>query len=637
MGFGQSGTVVQENKYRVFILAILIFIVFVIYLIKLFNIQVINSFQYQNKANITSSRSEKIDAQRGRIYGSDSNIPLATNIDSFTLMVTPAELGEIEPITLLQRLDNNLIDGLDVEKVFERFPTYWANSYVNIEIKEGVTYEELTRISENIELYPGLKWEPRPYRYYNQADSISHILGYVGNISTEQLYVLYNEGYDQNSILGKSGIEKVYDSYLRGIDGLRTKRVDVKGRSLEDQYHIEPPINGYDIYISIDASLQRLAEKALGERKGAVVVLKPETGEILAMVSYPSYNPNLFASNGSQGYKELSLDPNNPFLNRAIQSAYAPASSFKVLMSIIIAEENIVPLNHQVLCTGEMVLGDRVFKCHKESGHGYVDLESALAESCNIYFGTIGMDIGIETISEYANSMGLGEFTEIDLLGEISGIMPDPDWKKNTYNNAWTGGDTLNVSVGQGFSSFTPLQMANMVAMIVNDGVNYKPRILSSIVDPQTGRIVEEIEKEELHRFDLQDSTWETVRNAMSSVSEEGTANVVTRFLSIPIAGKTGTGEVGLEEKFHSWFISYGPYDNFNQNDDKIVVVAMVEAYNETWDWWAPKTAGVIYEGYFNDTSYEETIRDMRERGVWFAYEMPLPEDLKADDREVVE
>ncbi|GAB1482796.1 hypothetical protein MASR2M78_16120 [Treponema sp.] len=379
---------------------------------------------------------------------------------------------------------------------------------------------------------------------------------------------------------------------------------------------------GKNLVLTIDRSIQTLAEKALGERMGAVVVMKPTTGEILAMVSYPWYDPNIFNQSrvGNQ-YQALLDDPKKPFLNRAIQSHYPPASTFKIVMTTGILAENSFPPEKTVDCDGELNYGDRVFRCHiRRPGHGPLNLHDALAQSCDVYFWIVGRDfLGVERIVSYARDFGFGTATGIDLPGEIAGFVPTPQWKDRRFHEKWLGGDTMNMAIGQGYTLTTPLQMADMVAMTLNDGVIYTPHVLKEIRDPITGAIITSVRPTVLHKSEVSPEIFATVRENMRGVVSEGTARFPVNIKAVEIAGKTGTGEVGLADHWHSWFAAYAPYKTDNP-DERIVVAIIVEASNK-WEWWAPYASAIIYQGIFAQQSYEEAVK-----ALGFQYLMPRQE-----------
>ena len=611
---------------RLTILAVLILGTFLLFVSQLFKLQVVDNLIWEGRAKAVARRSEPLLAQRGLIWDRNVDEPLGMNINSYAIYVTPAETAPEGPDELSGRLASAL--EMSKEDVLEKLPASWQNSYNPVEIKDGIPYDTVVRLAESLEKYPGVSWSSKPYRWYNDVGAISHVLGYVGDITTEELQILYNRGYANNASLGKSGIEKSFDSLLRGKDGRIFRTVDVRGRNQGNEADIVPPESGLDIVLTLDRHIQDLAEKALGPRKGALVVLKPATGEILAMVSYPSYDPNSFTEKGPGNFGNLSLNPDFPFLNRALQSSFAPASTFKLVVAAALLGEDAVDPAQTVECRGVMRLGNRDFYCHKRSGHGHLDLRGAIENSCNIYFGTMGVEkLGIDVIAEYARAFGLGSVTGIELDGEVEGVVPGKAWKEEIYNTRWTAGDTLNASIGQGFVAVTPLQMANVLAAIANDGLIYKPHLLKEVRDSGTGAVLDSTEPEILRRIDkLEPDDWDYLQSAMRGVITEGTGLWAIYTQAVEVAGKTGTGEVGIADRWHDWFVAYGPYETENP-EDRVVVITMAEA-SEDYDWWAPKATDIVFEGIFADRTYEEVIEEWRRRRVWWSWdnlELPKP------------
>ncbi|HAK44817.1 MAG TPA: penicillin-binding protein 2 [Spirochaeta sp.] len=607
----------EVPKLRIVFIMVFITAAFILYTVNLASMQIVNFSEYQRRAKEVASREAVILAQRGEIYDRNKDYPIVMNISSFAVYVTPGELQEDQK----EKLKINLNDYLRINfnELDRKIPIDTTGSFQPVELKDALQYEEIIYIAEHIEDFPGISWQSKPIRGYPEQGSISHVIGYVGNITSEDLQILYNKGYDRNSTIGKSGIEKQYDMLLRGKDGTRMRMVDVKGRRIEGDSQLIPPENGNSLVLSIDRNIQKLCEKALGERIGSVVVMKPSTGEILAMVSYPYYNPNLFYTDKSkEEYTRLSLDPRFPFINRAIQSGYAPASTFKVFMTSAVLEENAFPLNSMITCDGSMTLGDRTFNCHKLSGHGPLNLADALAQSCNVFFYTMGVEyLGIDKIVDYSTRFGFGAYTGIDLPGEIRGLVPSPEWKDEVYHTNWVGGDTMNVSIGQGALNVTPLQMASAISLIVNDGISYKPHILTQVLDQTTGEVLSEIEPEILKTSNISRNTLKTLREYMRGVITDGTAKYVITTKAVDVAGKTGTGQMGLQDQWDSWFVSYAPYETDN-SDEQIVLVINVEGVNK-WEWWAPKAADMILQGIFAEQNYEEVLDEFRNR--WYIRE----------------
>ena len=599
---------VSLNKdFKLVVLSLVIVFSFALYTLKLFSMQVLEGEVYRQQSEDISSRVKTIPAQRGEIYDRNATVPMVVNTDSFAVDVIPGEIPQGKYDTVAAKL----AEILDIDKKFidSKIPDNVRKSYTAIEVKSSVPFSMISNIAENKNDLPGVSWRSKPLRSYVQTGSISHILGYVGDITREELKVMYNQGYTNTSIVGKTGIEKQYDSILQGVPGRESTTVDVRGRLLSDALTVTSPEMGKNLVLTIDSDIQTLAEKALGDRVGAAVVLKPSTGEILAMVSYPYFDSNLFSSeNSSQEYAKMVNAANNPLLNRAINAAYPPASTFKVIMSAAMLAEQSMPAEKKVECTGFIRYGDRTFRCHiGVPGHGYMDLKNALAQSCNVYYWTLGRDyIGIDMIASYAQEFGLGRSLNIDLPSHSAGFIPTAQWKERRYHEKWLGGDTLSAAIGQGYTTVTPLHMANAIAMVVNEGVIYKPHLLKEIREPASGDVISEIKPEVLHQSNISQSVWRTVKDAMRHTVTNGTVQFPLKNKVVKIAGKSGTAEVAqYKNQWHSWFVAYAPYDG--PVEDTIITVVLVEALN-VWEWWAPYATNIIMQGIFANQDYDQAV-----------------------------
>ncbi len=598
----------QQWSDRTPLLKILVIALCSVYVIYLFNLQVMRGNEFNVQAQKFALQAVKIPAARGEIFDRTNTLPLVTNEEAFSVEIIPAEISNAERDLIFARVAS--LTGIDIEDIRKKIPPKYYHLYQPIAVTASASYSIITQLAEHKEDYPGVYWNSRPLRRYLDVGSLAHVLGYVGEISRDEYKILFNKGYSENDMIGKDGIEKAYDSILKGKDGRFLKTVDVKGKDLDvQQTEVETPKPGKRLVLTIDGSMQRLAEKALGNRMGSVIVLKPTNGEILAMVSYPWYDPNIFSSTrAGNEYAKLLADPNNPLINRAIQSSYPPASTFKTVLTTAILEEKAFSPDARITCRGVLDYGNRDWNCWVHSpGHGPLSLNAALAQSCDIYFWTVGRDnLGVENIASYAGDFGYGKRTGIDLPGENSGMVPTPKWKEQTYNERWTLGDTMNLSIGQGYMLSTPLQVADMIAMIVNDGVIYKPHLLKEIRDTETGALIQSVEREEIARSSISRTTFEKVRTALRGVITVGSAQVPVSTKAVQVAGKTGTAEIGLKDRWHSWFASYGPYGA--APEDQIIVVTMIEASNP-WEWWAPYAANVIFQGAFTGQDAETAAK----------------------------
>lgn len=603
-GASSESSFTEKNK-RIIILGIILVITFIVYIYRLFSMQVIQGEQYRNRSRRISSQVNTIPAQRGEIFDRNAGMPMVINTDSFAVEITPGEIPTGYYDTVATRLAQYLgISKFDIDR---KIPLKFRKSYASITIKSNVPFSIISNIAENRTDLPGVSWVSKPIRNYVETGSLSHIIGYVGDITQEEMNVMYNQGYTQNSIIGKTGIEKQYDSLLQGIPGSESRTVDVRGRIISDAPVVTPPQMGKNLVLTIDTRIQTLAEKTLGKRVGAVVVLKPATGEVLAMVSYPYFDPNLFnTDNASSEYLKLANSPDKPLLNRAVNASYPPGSTFKIIMSTAVLQEKAFPPNKKIECTGKIVYGGRIFHCHlHEPGHGWLDLKNGLAQSCDIYFWTIGRDyLGIDKISSYSHEFGLGESTKIDLPSQSSGFIPTAKWKERRYHEKWLGGDTMSASIGQGYILSTPLQIADMMAMVCNSGTIYKPHLLKEVRDPVTNDVIQEIKPEVLFKSNIEADVWKTVQEDLRYTITDGTPAYPMHNKTVQSAGKTGTSEVAqYKNSWHSWMVAYAPYDA--PVEDQVVVATLVEACNP-WEWWAPYATNIILQGIFAKQTYEE-------------------------------
>ena len=610
----------DDQLQRIRLFRILLVFAFMIYSVRLFSMQILSGDVYLTRAQDISRRTYSIPTQRGEIYDRNLSRPLVINRDSFAVSITPAEIPRSNMEEVIETVSQVL--EISPDEIRAKLPSQYIQLYQPLEIASNVPFSKIAALAERKNILPGVSWQSKFIRNYIDAGSLSHIIGYVGDITRDELTTLYNLGYQQGDVIGKAGIERQYDQLLRGRPGWETRTVDSRGRRITGRENIiVPPVMGKNLVLTIDIDLQTLVEKALGERIGSVVVIRPATGEILAMVSYPWYDPNIFTEGIPADYRSLADDPNKPFINRAIQASYPPASAFKIVMTTGILAESVFPPEQTILCRGLINYGNRDWNCHiRQPGHGRLNLRNGLAQSCNIYYWTVGRDyLGAERIVNYSREYGFGENTGIDLPGEIAGFIPTPQWKERRFHERWVLGDTMNISIGQGFLLVTPIQMANMVSMVVNDGIIYQPHLLKEVRDPVNGAIEQTTIPQVIHRSSIEPQIFENVRQDMRAVITSGTAQYPMNLRSVQIAGKTGTGQAGTLDGNHSWFVAYAPYDSTDPQE-VIAVAVIVEAVNR-WEWWAPYASAVIFQGYFADQTFEQAVRTLG-----FTHIMPLQE-----------
>lgn len=604
-----------RKNYKIAFLGLLIVVTFGLYALRLFTLQIINGDDYRKQSVRISRTITTISPQRGEIFDRNAQLPMVINTDSFAVDIRPGEIPSDHFDTVITKLSEYL--GISKLTIDKKIPKKKRNSFSPIEIKTNVPFDVISNIAENLTDLPGVSWRNKPVRNYVETGSICHVLGYVGNITSEELNLMFNSGYEANSVVGKTGIERQYDSLLKGEPGSISRTVDVHGRILNDTPVVTPPKSGKNLILTIDNRIQRLAEKALGERIGAAVVLKPASGEVIAMVSYPYFDANVFSTDDSSvQYAMLASDKNKPMLNRVVNAEYPPASTFKTIMSTAILSEKLFPSAKKIECPGRITYGDRVFRCHVGvPGHGWLDLKNALAQSCDVYFWVLGTDyLGVDRISSYAQEFGFGQSLEIDLPAQTKGTVPTAQWKWRKYREKWLGGDTMNISIGQGYTLVTPLHVANMMAMVCNSGKIYRPHLLKEVRDPsKNNEVIREVKPEVLHESTVDPEVWKEVQRALRYTISDGTAVYPMHNTTVQIAGKTGTAEVNGygKDHWHSWMAAYAPYDA--PPEDQYVVVVLVEAVNK-WEWWAPYATNIIIQGIINDQTFDESVDALKFR-----------------------
>ena len=493
--------------------------------------------------------------------------------------------------------------------------------YMPIRLKTNVDFETVARIEEK--RLPGVVIEVEPIRNYIYGSEAAHIFGYVGEISKNELEALKDKGYRAGDLVGKMGLEKVLEPYLKGTNGGKQVEVNAFGKPIKVLGEI-PPVPGDTIILTIDSELQRVAEKALQDqllklqtdkikpfpnaKRGAVVVLNVKTGEVLAMASVPSFDPNMFARGlTAKEWEDLSNNPLKPLVNIAISETYPPGSVFKMITAIAALENNITNEKETIYDRGVYwtILPKKDWK---PGGHGVVNMIKAIAESCNIYFFEMGRRLGIDLIEKYAKMFGLGQITGIELPGEKAGVVASREYKEKTFKKAedkiWYPAETLDAAIGQGYHQFTPLQIACYISAIANEGYWMKPYIIKSIVDAN-GRTVFDSKPEIAGKVNVSKKTFEIVKQGMRGVvSPGGTAYGVFSNFPIPIAAKTGTAQWDLKKAPHGWFVTFAPYDN-----PEIAIAVFIEQAGSGGSTGGP-VARAILEEYFHLNSNADAVEN---------------------------
>ncbi len=560
---------IEEFNGRIRTLGILFILVIVILLGRACYLQIYDGVYYSRLADGNRIRIIPTMAPRGTFFDRNGEL-LVTNRPGFAVSLLPLT----EPIKpeVIQRLSDLLkVPKEDIEKKIAAH-----SGFDPIHIKSDVTPDIVSIIEEQKESYPGVVIEVQPIRNYILNQMGAHTFGYVSEINEAELEKKKEEGYKSGDIIGKFGLEKVYDQELRGENGGEQVEVDVGGRPVQILGQKEP-VPGNDLVLTIDKKLQEAAEKAVDEQlmqihanAAAAVVMNPQTGEILALVSRPAFNPNLFAHGiSSKDWNLLNNNPYHPMDNKAITGEYPPGSTFKIVTGTAALTEGVVSPTEKILDTGRHWI---IPKGNAEGeALGWIDFTQALAHSDNVYFYEMGNRLGIDRLEKYARMFGLGEKTGIDLPYESDGLVANRRYKqKNFEDGEWYLSETFDAAIGQGFNLVTPLQAAMVMGEIAADGKRYKPHVVKKIVTSD-GKTVKDIQPELLSQLEVPESVIQRVQEGLHQVTKIGTAASSFRGFSVDIAGKTGTAE-NSQGRDHGWFVAYGPFTYPN-----IVVAVIVE------------------------------------------------------------
>lgn len=587
--------------------AAFIILMIIVLFVRLWFLQVVKGEYYYDLAENNRIRTIKIQPPRGVIYDRKGR-PIVENVVVFDISIVPEDALDLDDA--IRRLASLI--KIEPARVKEAIQNAAATrlKYEPVKVKEEAPWEEVAVVEAHQDELPGVIVEPVHKRHYAYGGFGSHLLGYIGKISQAQRK---QEQADINLLIGQGGIEKAHDRLLRGAAGRRMVQVNAAGMKVKD-LGIEDPRPGRDLYLTIDLDVQRAAEEALGNRRGAVVAMDPNTGEILALVSHPNFDPNLFPRGISvRDWERLTNDPSHPLYNRAIQSVYPPGSTFKIIVSLAGLDTGVIKPDDKVTCNGSIRYGKHTFRCWKKGGHGTVSFHRALVESCDVYFYTMGERIGYDRIALYAKKLGLGAHTEIGLPDEKPGFVPTPAWKKQKLKEPWYPGDTYVNSIGQGFLLVSPIQAARVIAAVANGGVFYRPQLILKSRNRESGSVtIYQPERSELRAL-IDKSALDEVRRALiGAVNEPGGTGQAARSAAFLVAGKTGTAQVIAQKEpgkklaehleDHAWFVAYAPADS-----PKIAVSVLVENGGQGGAAAAPVARKVIEE-YLKDAGQKQAI-----------------------------
>ena len=563
----------------------------------MWRLQILGADSYRVLAEANRIRKQPVTAPRGKIFDREGRI-LVDNYPSVSCYLLREQVKDLEAdIPLIAR-------GLDlpVDQVQATVRRYASSpKYEEIPLKQDITQDEQAFIQAHRNELPELETRDEQRRLYPRDGFAAHLIGYVGEVSEEDLNTSKFDFYEPGDMVGKSGVEETYDALLRGTDGSRDVIVNSHGKEVDDGHPLRQvlAIPGKDLRLTIDLDIQRVAEQAMEGRNGALVAMDPHTGEILAMVSRPAFDPNQFAVRLTKSYwNQIINDPNHPLMNKTIQAQLAPGSTFKVIMSLAGLEEGVAQSMH-VMCNGGGTFYGRFFACDKH--HGMVDIDHAIPLSCDTFYYTLAQKLGIDTIAKYATELGLSQKTGIDLPDEASGIMPSTAWKMKTQHQQWYAGEVISVGIGQGAVTVTPLQLARALGGIASGGALKRPHVVfpEELPPNMQSAIAATYPGSGDRTIPITPENWETITDAMAATTVTGTA-AASHLEGIDFAGKTGTAQIVNHSiggnnlltgnaRANAWFVGMAP----RRNPD-IVVVVLAEHGGWGSDAAAPLAAQVI-------------------------------------------
>jgi penicillin-binding protein 2 len=566
-------------KYLVVFVCLAFFLIFV----RLWSLQVIKGSELRRLSENNCIRLRENPADRGMLLDRKGRI-LAHNRPSFEVYLIPEDL-KANPEVVIEV--GNLLK-IPPEEIQERMNAQKRRApFKPVRIKSDINWNELANLESNRVHLPGLLVDVRPRRAYDYGDLASHLIGYLGEVDENELKQAKETPYRMGALIGKYGVEYRWENDLRGTDGGRQIEVDALGREIKPLGIVEP-FPGSNLFLTIDLDLQETAEEAYQDKNGALVAMDPKTGRILAMVSKPSFEPDIFARNIlPDEWKALVENPHHPLQNKGIQGQYPAGSTFKIVTAIAGLESGMITPDTQFICKGAFPYGNRDFRCWKEGGHGAISLHRAIVESCDIYFYQVGLKVGVDLIAHYANEFNLGRVTGISLPHEKPGTVPSSSWKKKRFGVPWYSGETLSFSVGQGYLNATPLQLLMLISGVATGGKQYLPQVVER-VENIYGKKLKEYPPVELRRANVSEKTLQIVQEALrGAVNDPHGTGWTCALKEVKVAGKTGTAQVvrlpdnfkkgdmnRMPQKFrdHAWFVAYAPFE-----DPKIAIAVLVE------------------------------------------------------------
>jgi penicillin-binding protein 2 len=536
-------------RMRLTAVVVFVFICFGLLVARFVWLQVVRHSQYMAQAEDNRIALVPIVPNRGLIVDRNG-VVLARNYSAYTLEITPSKLqanmdsviDELAKLVSIEPKDRKRFKHLLEE----------SKNFASVPIRTRLTDEEVARFTAQRFRFPGVEVQARLFRQYPLGETASHVVGYIGRINQAEANDLANgddaANYNGTDHIGKEGLEKQYEKQLHGQTGYEEVERSAGGRAIRTLSRT-PPTSGDNLILSVDIELQKVVEEAFGDYRGALVAIEPSTGDVLAYVSKPGYDPNLFVDGiDAQSWNELNTSLDKPLMNRPLSGTYPPGSTFKPYMALAALELGKRRPEYGISDPGFFVLGGHRFNDDKKGGHGFIDMYRSIVLSCDTYYYQLGNEMGIDAISKFMAPFGFGQITGIDLAHEQKGVLPSQDWKRERFkrNKAaqkWVGGDTISISIGNGFNNYTPLQMAHAVATLANDGVVMKPHLVKIVEDPVTHKRSLTVAKES-GRIPLKQENIDIVKRAMVGVITEGTGAIAFRGIPYTAGGKTGTAQV---------------------------------------------------------------------------------------------
>jgi len=604
-----------DGSRRIIWLSIGAFVMFFLLLSRLWYLQVIDTDNLLDQSESNRLRFVPVAAPRGAILDRNGKV-LVSNTPSFSVAVIPKDVKDREQ--LVGNLSRYLkLDPKDIEEKWDK--GQGRAKYYPLVVASGISRDQMEFLEENRLALSGVNIEMKPVRAYPNGQLASHLLGYLGEISEDELGAERYKEYNAGDYTGKSGIEKSWESFLHGTDGGRQIEVDARGRFLRTVDETNSNV-GNTVVLTIDLALQKVAEEAFGDKAGAAVVMDVNTGEVLAFASNPGFDPALFTGRlPPDKWKEYLEDPRHPLENKALKGMYPPGSTFKIITALAGLEEGLVDAHTGIECPGYYKFGNSTFKCWDKKGHGHVELKKALRESCDVYFYKLAERLGVNRIAKYAKLFGLGAPLGIGLDNEKGGVIPNEEWKLKRYGKKWYQGETLSVGIGQGYVLMTPVQLASMIATVANEGTVYQPHLVKRIIDSD-GKVLKEFPPQVNSRTGIKPENYHLVKDGLFAVVNEphGTG-AMARLSEVKVAGKTGSaqvvklrdskGQVPYQFRDHALFVAFAPYEK-----PEIAIAVIVEHAEHGGSAAAP-IAGKLFRAYFEEKGVIKKPVPRKDRG----------------------